>query len=82
MPTLTQTQTTTSTIIHVARGKVFVGEIILDAQDRVRHADRGIPRDVVLKTLVTYTRTDDVSGPLLGANGKSYRWQLIGWNTD
>ena len=48
----------------------------------MRHADRGIPRDVVLKALVLYTRGNDLSGSIAGRDGKSYRWQFIGWDAD
>jgi hypothetical protein len=75
-------QTGTNTILHVTRGKVFLGEIILDDRDRVRQADRGIPKDVVLKALVLYTRGDDLAGAIAGRDGKSYRWQFIGWDAD
>jgi hypothetical protein len=74
------TTTSTSTILHVTRGKVFLGEIILDKHDCVRHADRGIPKDVVLKTLVQYTCGDELSGSTLGRDGKSYGWQFITWD--
>jgi hypothetical protein len=76
----TATSTTTSTILHVTRGKVFLGEIILDKHDRVRHADRGIPKDVVLKALLQYTRGDELSGTIPGRDGKSYGWQFISWD--
>ena len=75
-------QTGTNTILHVTRGKVFLGEIILDGKDRVRQADHGIPRDVVLKALVLYTRGNDLTGSIDGRDGKSYRWQFIGWDAD
>jgi hypothetical protein len=73
-------QTTTSTILHVTRGKVFLGEIIMDGRDRVRHADQRIPKDVVLKALVQYTHGDDLAGAIAGRDGKRYGWQLISWD--
>jgi hypothetical protein len=75
----TTTTTTTTTILHVTRGKVFVGEIALDEHDRVRHADSDVPRDVVLKVVVEYTRGEGWSGSIPGRDGKKYRWQLISW---
>jgi hypothetical protein len=77
MPTTT---TTTSTILHVTRGKVFLGEISLDDHDRVRHADPGIPRDVVLKTLARYTRGEEWGGSVAGRDGRKYGWRLICWS--
>jgi hypothetical protein len=69
------TTTTTTTILHVTRGKVFLGEIALDEHDRVRHADPGLPRDVVLKTLVEYSRGEGWFGTVPGCDGKKYRWR-------
>jgi hypothetical protein len=73
---------TASTVLQVSRGKVFLGEIVLDEHDRVRRADHEIPRDVVLKALVEYVRGEGWSGTIRGRDGKRYGWRLVSWSAE
>src|SRR5947209_18112936 len=67
------------TVLRVARGELYVGDILLDADNRVwRHATT-IPADVVLKALVGYSRGGDLFGKLVGRkDGLPYYWHVVG----
>jgi hypothetical protein len=67
------------TVLRVARGELYVGDILLDADNRVwRHATT-IPADVVLKALVGYSRGGDLFGKLIGRkDGLPYYWHVVG----
>lgn len=82
----TDTTTTTTakkgrvqTILRVAQGERFVGDVLLDEQGRVwRHADT-IPADVVLKALLAFTRQGEVCGTVRPRKGgRDFAWFVVG----
>ena len=61
--------------IRVARGPQFIGEILLDDKEQVWQHATCIPRDIVLKVLVLYTRRAQTCGKLTGLKDKlDYYW--------
>jgi len=71
------------TTLRVAEGTRFLGEVLLDGSDRVwRHA-RNIPKDVVLKVLVAYTRQCQNFGKVTGRkDGRDYYWLAVDEDSD
>ena len=69
--------------LRVAEGTRFLGEVLLDECDRVwRHA-RNIPKDVVLKVLVAYTRQSQTYGKVSGRkDGRDYYWLVVDEEAD
>jgi hypothetical protein len=67
------------TVLRVSHGERYVGDILLDGDNRVwRRADT-IPVDVVLKALVSYSRQGDVCGKLFSrSDGRVYLWHVVG----
>ena len=67
------------TVLRVSEEGRYAGDILLDGEDRVwRHA-RTIPRDVVLRVLLHYTRQGEVCGKLeRRADGRTYLWFVVG----
>jgi hypothetical protein len=66
-------------VIRVAVGSFFVGEIHLDAQNRVRRRADTVPSDIVLKVLVKLTRQGDTCGKLVGRkDGREFYWYVVG----
>jgi hypothetical protein len=71
------------TTLRVAEGTRFLGEVLLDGSDRLwRHA-RNIPKDVVLKVLVAYTRQLLNFGKVTGRkDGRDYYWLVVDEEAD
>jgi hypothetical protein len=65
-------------VLRVAQGERYVGDILIDRKGRVwRHADT-IPADVVLKALVAHRR-GDARGQVVGLrDGREYSWGVLG----
>jgi hypothetical protein len=72
----------TGTTVRVGTAAGFVGEVLLDEAERVRQHARNIPRDVVLKVLVQYTRRNETCGKLTGRDGRAYFWHVAGEGDD
>jgi hypothetical protein len=75
----TRPQSRVQTVLRVSEGERYVGDILLDAEDRVwRHADT-IPSDVVFKALFGYSRRDERGGKLKSRkDGRVYFWHVVG----
>ena len=70
------------TILRVAEGDRYVGDILLDEKNRVwRHADT-IPPDIVLKALGLVSKKDESCGTLLGRDKRTYTWFVVGAMAD
>ncbi|MGL4553124.1 MAG: hypothetical protein ACRC33_18315 [Gemmataceae bacterium] len=67
-----------STVLRVAAGEQYVGDILLDGKNRVwRHADT-IPADVVLKTLLAFARRGDECGQVVSRrDDQTYTWVVM-----
>jgi hypothetical protein len=63
--------------IRVTRGRSFVGDILVAEEYRVLRADSAVPKDVVLKALVQFTRAPELSGELRGRDGRAYGWMVV-----
>ncbi len=70
------------TVLRVAQGEHYVGDILLDRKGRVwRHAD-SIPSDVVLKALVAHRRSHELFGQVIGLHDRrTYSWVVVGATT-
>ncbi len=66
--------------VRVGTATEFVGEIELEEIDGRwvvrRHARRILPRDVVLKVLVQFSRHEETFGKLIGRDGRAYFWHV------
>jgi hypothetical protein len=72
-------RTWVGTTIRVFTASTFVGQILLDTNDRVRRHASDIPSDVVLKVLIERTRQGETCGKLVGRkDGQTYYWQVVG----
>jgi len=77
MPTTRLSTITTTFLVLDEDG--LVGEIILDDRDRVVHAGSDIPKDVVLKALVAFTRCNEEAGWVRSRQDhRLYSWQVMG----
>ena len=67
------------TVLRVAEGERYVGDILIDRKGRVwRHADT-IPADVVLKALVAHRRGGEPCGRVVSLrDGRTYSWVVLG----
>lgn len=67
------------TVLRVAEGERYIGDILLDDRDRVWRSADTIPSDIVLKALVQYTRQGETSGRLISRQGQRvYYWFTVG----
>ena len=64
-----------STVIRVAAGEQYVGDILLDRRHRVWRRAEPLPADVVLKILLAYSRRGETCGQVVGLrDGQIYSW--------
>ena len=71
-------QTKAQTVLRVAEGDRYVGDILLDEQGRVwRRADT-IPADVVMKTYLQHVRLEETCGKVSSRDGRVYLWHVVG----
>jgi hypothetical protein len=72
-------QSRVQTVLRVAQGETYVGDILLDGKGRVwRHADT-IPADIVLKAMIQHNRKDETSGMFTSrSDGRTYLWFVVG----
>ena len=63
--------------IRVTRGRAFVGDLLVGEEHRLLQADATVPKDVVLKALVQFTREPELAGELWGRDGRQYSWMLL-----
>jgi hypothetical protein len=72
-------QSRVQTVLRVARGEMYIGDILLDRKGRVwRHADT-IPSDIVLKAMIQHNRSDETCGTLTSrTDGRAYLWYVVG----
>ena len=67
------------TVIRVAVGDRYLGDILLDDRDRVWRRAGTIPADVVLKALLGVTRKAETCGLATGrTDGRTYAWYVLG----
>ena len=67
-----------TSVLRVAAGEQYVGDILLDGKNRVwRHADT-IPTDVVLKALMAFARRGDSCGQVISRRDEqTYSWVVM-----
>jgi hypothetical protein len=64
-----------STVIRVAAGEQYVGDLLLDARHRVWRRAEPLPADVVLKILLAFSRRGETCGQVVGLrDGQIYSW--------
>ena len=72
------TRPVVSEILRITEGDFVVGDVRLDGLERVLECDAGVPRDVVLKALVLYTRRNVLVGEVVSReNGRTYAWDVL-----
>jgi hypothetical protein len=65
-------------ILRISQGGCAVGDVLLDGLERVLRRDAAIPRDVVLKALVLYTRRHVLIGEVVSReDGRTYAWDVL-----
>ena len=65
-------------ILRISQGGCVVGDVLLDGLERVLRRDAAIPRDVVLKALVLYTRRNVLLGEVVSReDGRTYAWDVL-----
>jgi hypothetical protein len=65
-------------LIRISEEGFPIGDVLLDGLERVLKHDGRIPRDVVLKALVLYTRCGQLVGEAASReNGRTYAWDVI-----
>src|ERR1700722_10946362 len=73
-----RTRPVVSEILRISEGDFVVGDVLLDGLERVLRCDAGVPRDVVLKALVLYTRRNILIGEVVSStNGRTYAWDVL-----
>jgi hypothetical protein len=74
-----QRKTRVQTVLRVAQGEMYIGDILLDGKGRVwRHANT-IPPDIVLKSMIQHNRHDENCGTLTSrGDGRTYFWYVVG----
>jgi hypothetical protein len=74
-----QRRTRVQTVLRVSDGSRFVGDVVLDANNRVWRRAVTIPSDIVLKAVVAFTRQDEACGRLTSrGDGREYLWHVVG----
>lgn len=73
----TKTSRWVTRVLRVGTADLFVGDILLDQNLRVRGHATSVPSDIVLKVLVANTRQGETCGKLTGRDGLEYFWSLI-----
>ncbi|MBY0231741.1 MAG: hypothetical protein K2W96_20840 [Gemmataceae bacterium] len=61
-------------VLRVSSGSWYAGDILIDRKGRVHHASDVVPRDVVLKALMAFTRGRRAAEVVSSENGESYAW--------
>ena len=65
-------------LLRISEGEFAVGDVLLDGLERVLKCVAGVPRDVVLKALVLYTRRNQLLGEVVSReNGRTYAWDVL-----
>jgi hypothetical protein len=65
-------------LMRISEGGFLVGRVLLDGLERVLKHDAAVPRDVVLKALVLYTRRGQLLGEVVSReNGRTYAWDVL-----
>ena len=74
-----QKQTQVQTVLRIAQGEMYIGDILLDGKGRVwRHANT-IPPDIVLKAMIQHNRQCETCGTLTSrSDGRTYLWYVVG----
>ena len=73
-----RTPSVVSEILRITEGDFVVGDVLLDDVERVLERGAGVPRDVVLKALVLYTRRNILIGEVVSReNGRTYAWDVL-----
>jgi len=67
-----------ATTVRVFAQGVLLGSILLNEDNHVLRRTPDVPRDVVLKVLVQFTRCEEQDGRVLGRNGDVYAWRVRG----
>jgi hypothetical protein len=64
-----------TTVLRVAAGEQYIGDILLDGRNRVWRRADPLPTDVVLKILLAYSRRGESFGQVSGRrDGQLYSW--------
>jgi hypothetical protein len=67
------------TVLRVSEGERYVGDILLDGQQRVWRRANTIPPDVVLKVLMGFTRQGETCGKVFArGDNRAFLWHLVG----
>jgi hypothetical protein len=75
----TRTGKRVQTVLRVAEGERYVGDILLDGQGRVWRAASTIPSDVVLKAVIQHGRHEETCGKLVSRlSRRTYLWYVVG----
>ena len=61
-------------VLRVSSGTWYAGDILIDRKSRIHHAADTLPRDVVLKMLIAFTRGTKAGDVTSRENGESYAW--------
>ncbi|MFQ3592097.1 MAG: hypothetical protein SNJ82_02780 [Gemmataceae bacterium] len=64
-----------TTVLRVAAGEQYIGDILLDRRHRVWRRAVPVPADVVLKILLAFSRRGEKCGQVVGQrDGQIYTW--------
>jgi hypothetical protein len=64
-----------ATVLRVAAGEQYIGDILLDSRNRVWRRAEPLPTDVVLKILLAYSRRGESFGQVTGRQtGQVFTW--------
>lgn len=65
-------------ILRISEGGFPVGDVLLDGLERMLKSGAGVPKDVVFKALVLYTRRGQLIGEVVSReNGRTYAWDVL-----
>jgi hypothetical protein len=67
-----------ATTIRVFANGMLLGSVLLNEDNRVLRRTPDVPREVVLKVLVQFTRCEEVDGHVTSRHGEVYRWRVRG----
>jgi hypothetical protein len=67
-----------SELIRFTQGDRLIGTASLDDLERVLACDAAVPRDVVFRALISYTRRHQLLGTAVSrATGEAYTWEVV-----
>jgi len=67
-----------TTTIRIFTSGFLLGSILLNEDNRVLRRTPDVPREVVMKVLVQFTRCGETAGRVTDRDGELYSWRLRG----